>query len=855
MAQEYDERDLVLEPNRFAYILDKTKGHVQVYVGPHKSSPAGTDQPVVFDPSTKTFMETSLERSKQTWVTAPEGWYIVLKNPATEATREHPRAGAIESLPELAIGQKINIRGPISFPLWPGQMSKVIKGHHLRSNQFLLVRVYDEDAAKENWSKAVIKGREGDETAIPVTLPDLTIGKLLVIKGTEVSFYIPPTGVEVVADGGSYVRDAVTLENLEYAILLDEDGNKSFKYGPDVVFPMPTQTFVEKDGQKKFRVVELNGISGIYVKVIQDYKDGGKEIEAGTELWLTGVEQSIYYPRPEHAIIKYGDQAIHYAVAIPKGEGRYVLNRNTGEIDLVRGPAMLLPDPRTHVIARRVLPEKAVTLWFPGNTAALAYNRELSDMAALETGKGGTDIVSEQAYKNSTSRKMKGGAYAASAVNMSTASGAAINRYDLDSLSGYTSGTTENIVGEDFDRKQKFTQPRTVTLDSKYDGAVRIDVWTGYAVLVKSATGQRKVVVGPDTVLLEYDETLETFELSKGNPKSADAVVRDVYLRVKNNKISDTIFVETNDMCNITLQLSYRVNFEGEPEKWFDVENYVQFLVDHMRSLLKNLIRQYDVKAFYSNPTAIIRDAILGESLEGVRKGRLFEENGMRIYDAEVLSVVLDDQGIEESLIRAQQDAIKNALLITNKEQELERVKKSEEIQRQIDTEVAATALTKIDLTLKKSAAEHLGNMQKLSEKVRLREEELKRQKEEQEAISLINEVELARSIRLSETESANQKMKDDLKLQYKKALTDLELAVTQADVEAVKEKMQSLQPGLVEALQVLGNTELATKIADSMSWARMIGGENPGDILQKLLAGSNETVQKAVRKLSGMAE
>lgn len=723
----------------------------------------------------------------------------------------------------------------------------------MRSNQFLLVRVYDEDAAKENWSKAVIKGREGDETAIPVTLPDLTIGKLLVIKGTDVSFYIPPTGVEVVADNGSYVRDAVTLENLEYAILLDEDGNKSFKYGPDVVFPMPTQTFVEKDGQKKFRVVELNGISGIYVKVIQDYVDNGKKVEAGTELWITGSEQSIYYPRPEHAIIKYGDQAIYYAVTIPKGEGRYVLNRNTGEIDLVRGPAMLLPDPRTHVIARRVLPEKAVGLWFPGNIGALAYNKQLSDMAALETGKGGADIVSEQAYKNITSRRTKGGT---SSINMSTASGAAINRYDLDSLSGYTiDGPTENIVGEDFNRKQKFTQPRTVTLDAKYDGAVRIDVWTGYAVLVKSATGDRRVVVGPDTVLLEYDETLETFELSKGNPKSADAVVRDVYLRVKNNKISDTIFVETNDMCNITLQLSYRVNFDGEPEKWFDVENYVQFLVDHMRSLLKNLIRQYDVKSFYGNPTAIIRDAILGASVDGNRKGRVFEENGMHIYDAEVLSVVLDDQGIEESLIRAQQDAIKSALLITSKEQELERVRKSEEIQREIDTEVASTALTKIDLTLKKSAAEHLGSMQKLSEKVKLREEELKRQKEEQEAISLINEVELARSLRLSETEVANQKMKDDLKLQYKKALTDLELAMTQADVEAVKEKMQSLQPGLVEALQVLGNTELATKIADSMSWSRMIGGENPGDILQKLLAGSNETVQKAVKKLSGIAD
>jgi hypothetical protein len=35
----------------------------------------------------------------------------------------------------------------------------------------------------------------------------------------------------------------------------------------------------------------------------------------------------IYFPRPEHVIIRYGEHKndIHYAVAIPKGEGRYVL--------------------------------------------------------------------------------------------------------------------------------------------------------------------------------------------------------------------------------------------------------------------------------------------------------------------------------------------------------------------------------------------------------------------------------------------------------------------------------------------------------------------------------------------------
>jgi major vault protein len=40
---------------------------------------------------------------------------------------------------------------------------------------------------------------------------------------------------------GVYVREAVTLERLEYCILLDEDGNKRFVQGPAVVFPEPTE--------------------------------------------------------------------------------------------------------------------------------------------------------------------------------------------------------------------------------------------------------------------------------------------------------------------------------------------------------------------------------------------------------------------------------------------------------------------------------------------------------------------------------------------------------------------------------------------------------------------------------------
>src|SRR5205085_2698279 len=104
-----------------------------------------------------------------------------------------------------------------------------------------------------------------------------------------------------------------------------------------------------------------------------------------------------------------------------------------------------------------------------------------------------------------------------------------------------------------------YTQPRTVTLDSKFQGAPQITVWTGHAVLVVSRTGRRRVEVGPATVLLDYDEGLEVLGLSTGQPKSADRLVETPYLRVDNNLVSDIVGIETRDHVQVELRLAYRV--------------------------------------------------------------------------------------------------------------------------------------------------------------------------------------------------------------------------------------------------------------------------------------------------------
>jgi hypothetical protein len=260
--------------------------------------------------------------------------------------------------PDLEVGRKINITGPCSFPLWPGQMVKLVPGHHLRSNQYLLVRVYNEDEARKHWGQAVIKpaSAEGADPTQPIARApaELTVGKLFIIKGTDVSFYIPPTGVGVVPDEhGSYVRDALTLERLEYCILVEQNGKKRYERGPQVVFPEPTETFIAMDGHRKFKAIELNEIQGLHVKVIAPYTEGGKSHREGDEFFLTGKETAIYFPREEHSIVRYDGRDKHFAVAVPAGEARYVMNRKTGEIRMARaGDAPAQPGRRRDRPAR-----------------------------------------------------------------------------------------------------------------------------------------------------------------------------------------------------------------------------------------------------------------------------------------------------------------------------------------------------------------------------------------------------------------------------------------------------------------------------------------------------------------------
>lgn len=814
------QRDLVLSTNEFCFLQSKTNGAIKTYTGPITMTISAQESLVVFNPKTKRFEETTdFEKARQLFTSAPEGWYVVLKNPSHDGS--YPDSAKAVNSPELKIGRKVNISGPCSFSLFPGQMAKVVQGHRLRSNQYLLARVYDADAAEKNMASATVVNVEGKEVEATDT-KKYHAGQLLVIKGTEVSFYMPPTGIEVLSvgerdghGGDNYIREAVTLERLEYAILKDEDGEKRYVHGPAVVFPEPTETFVETpSGGTIFRALELSPISGIYIKVIAEYDDKDKNGNVvhhpiGEELFITGNDQMIYYPRPEHAMIQYDGKYMHHAIAIPEGEGRYILNRLTGQITTVKGPKMYLPDPRTEVVVKRKLTPKECRLMFPGNDEVLAYNEGVTEKAAEKAARRGV-----------------------------TGTVDALNNAYATSNQEATLAIFE--ANANISRGVSYTKPRTIVLDTKYDGVVSINVWTGYAINVVSKTGNREVVIGPTTRLLNYDETLESMELSTGRPKTTDKLLETAYLRVENNKISDLINVQTKDFVDVQIKVSYCVDFlEEYKDKWFCVENYVKYMCDRQRSLLKREAKKHDIEDFYANAADIVRSIALDKSKElkeGERTGRFFAENGMLVHDVEVLSIAVD-RDVANILENHQTEMIQKTLELSDATKRMEVVTKLAEYEQKEAQLKHDNKMYTLELN-QKLEIEKMEKQAELAMKQRAEDEAREQAEADMQVIlDVIQESQLERN-----------KKADEAKIATEKELAEIEKNRQTAYAETVASIMKSVSPKLVAAMNAKSNADIMKSLGNAVAPYSIANGESIAETINTMLRGTS--LQETIKNL-----
>ncbi len=840
MSDIKEKRDLVLSPNSYVYMQDMSKGSLKTYTGPTVVNPTAQERPVVYKHG-EGFSPSSLESAVQEFSVAPQGYYLVLFNPTVSKT-EWPGSGQCQPSPDLVVGRRVNIPGPCHFALWPGQMTQLIRGHELRSNQYLLCRVYDADEALKNWEQGVVKPAsegEGETKAIRMNAPkELSPGMLLVIQGTDVSFYIPPTGITVVPDSEdaegkpTYVRSALTLERLEYAVLVDENGKKRYEHGPQVVFPRPTERFVvDSKGERKFAAIELNEIQGIHIKVISEYEEmfDGKmrKFNAGEEIFITGKNTPIYYPREEHSVVTYDGKTKHFASAVPAGEARYVMDRKTGDIETSRGPTMLLPNPVDKVIVRRPLSDHQCELWYPGNTEVLEYNRSLREASknAPTTRQG---AVSEGDLIRSSQKRGGQKRSSLSAQNLQAALGSVAYASNAsEALLEHSSvNGDQRFMADEFSRASTYTQPRSITLSNKFSGVPTINLWNGYACAVSNKAGNQRIEIGPKPILIDYDEDLDVLELSTGRPKTTDKLYKTVFLQVTSNRVSDKMLVATKDMVNIEIYVNYQVDFSGDPMKWFSVSNYVKVLCDRARSILKSAVRKMTIDEFYSNATDIIRNLILGAKgpENADRPGLVFSQNGMTVKDLDVMSVEIKDDRVKDLLDKAQHDAVRGTLSLTAKARELEHTTKGVMIDGEIARIKHQATIEGHQLTMELASKNLEVQLLNFANQLRVHNESLKTQEAEQLIVDMV---------------SGRQRQRNEMDARQKLDLskTQMELTVAQlvAETQSVMQRMGAASGSFSEAVAALHEKTILERVAQAWAVPSLLGGKDLSDVLSKV--------------------
>jgi regulator of protease activity HflC (stomatin/prohibitin superfamily) len=351
--------------------------------------------------------------------------------------------------------------------------------------------------------------------------------------------------------------------------------------------------------------------------------------------------------------------------------------------------------------------------------------------------------------------------------------------------------------------------------------ALSVYVPSGFAVLV-TAKDQRKVVRGPHTCVLDYDEDLEVLELSTGKPKSSEKTLRTCFLQTDGNKVSDILRLKTADHNEIEVAVSYRVSFLGleHAERWFNVTDYVGLLCDHAGSLLRAAVRACSIEAFYQNSTEILRMAILGEKREGEpRAGRHFEENGMWIYDVEVLDVRILDPDVQVLIGGAQRNAIVADVMRRQELLRLDNERLKEQVRRAICDEQAQTMAAERDRVEKKSA------------------------------------VDLA----TAESAAAVTAVAEEARMVAREREQGLDRQMMDARVVAFREQMAALAPELITTLKTLGHQTLAAELSKNASPLAILGGESVTDVIERLLGalpvGAASTVGAVVKAKNGSRE
>lgn len=370
--------------------------------------------------------------------------------------------------------------------------------------------------------------------------------------------------------------------------------------------------------------------------------------------------------------------------------------------------------------------------------------------------------------------------------------------------------------------------------------AISLEIPRNFAVMIDSTQGSR-MVEGPGVEVLAYGERLTPLRLSTSTPKDEGRRLVTCYLKVRHNRVSDRVILETADFVRIDAHLRYHISFEdAHRDRWFRHENYVGVITNHLRSVLRADAKLQPLSTLWPNLPRLLRERVLGH--EGA--GRFFEETGMRVHHLEVLGLDIRDPGVQSQLSQAQREEV---MLLLSDARETQRVV-SEQLRHTLKRERLELALEarKIRDVLRRyiRAVEHEDAMtrQRLGAELDALEAKLSSGRQRTHT-----ESELALRAEREEARRRQTRIEAQRRVQAEQA-RHTEAAAHQRALQQIAERLlatksnatvaerDAVQAGLVEAISTLGDKMALTDVAQNMNLISLFRGQDVQALFTQLL-------------------
>lgn len=878
----------------FLWSLNETSGEILMHVGPTEFTPSANDR-IVRSNDRGGFEQAPMEA--RPFVMARDGEYVVLSNPVhtgavvDDSAKNGSFIAGGNKEKELVSGTKRIIPGPCSFPLWPGQSAEVRPAHKLGANQYLLVEVVGEIEERAPYYRLVLESAglssavidQGGEAAesVPqvgsrfVSDGSLRLGQRIVIQGRHTQLFIPPSGIEIVPP-------------IEESEPKDTDAD-------DAIGSLPPDL-----AQECTKLVTLvrEGINQKQFSTLKSELRHRQELPLQHRAIMLAALDQAFESRQQVANVKRDRDRQRSGPADPYARRAVVLGPKEfcilfdadGHPRIVRGPARVFPGPHDTFLQRgsrrRVYDAYELAehqaLWLrvitPVTREHLAKQLPPGTPLDREEYDAGTELIVrgqpsvffpfiEAEVVNPSTREPHVGndheAVIIDAIGIDQNSGIYVK--DLRTgmvkmVRGETSylidPRSEELVQRRVPRESwnlwvGHAEPHKIATESTTTPwALSIIVPNNEACLITSRVG-RRVEVGPKVVLLEYEERLLPFHLSKGPSKDGHNTITSCFLRVQNARVADTFEVESSDFVKLRIKLGFSGHFEGPQERWFQVDDPVKLLADTVRARLREVTRELPLARLVRDMGKIVKSTLFdGASTAGDELALRFEENGMVIDACEPLEVRIVDPALAELFQAAQRETVKLQITDEQASRRLESERHQDFVDAEEHTIVRNAVTRKAESRIVDAQSEHRVDLEKVALRYEIGDAELSRT-QAQQARELDREIEAAN--RRSDAHVERRRKEAELEAAHLAKVTELELERTRALAEAEAVRLRAIQPELIGALQSAADSEVMKAAATNMNLVSLLGGKSPQELFEHVVRGT--PLERSTRDMRARSE